>query len=763
MYVCASLALSFCLTTILCLSAIAADITGDASIDSLRSRDALYEQFFEDRKLLVVYGASTPHLKEQMRRVLQESSWRWRSEMQIQHVDETTMEDLRQGTFLLVGTPDTNPFLNKLPDTVPVTFSGGGFKFLGKQYREKDVISLMHPSFLNTSYPMFLVAGWDEGEILSALNDRMRTHDYQIVRNGNRLRLGRFSQEPAMLWQFDPEQDMDFEDDIKLVGTTEHFRFYTHNASVNHNVLARLIQQREKHVSQVAAFAEGFVEEKPEAIYKYYLYASLQDKAVITNSMQFAHVRPDEQAVHVAIEEDLDISGEGLNKETNLIVRSWFGKPSIAALEDGLSIYLNEYWFDKPYSSWTSRIAHAGQQMSVEQLLDNEQYYQASPLIREVLAASMVSCMVEQWGRDTFLNNYASWNPKPSEWPHLNHMWDQCMTASKAEFEPLEKKPMPADNAFQKGFNFAHEGYGIVNGYGSRAADEALDKLKVMGTTAVSILPYTFMRSPNQATSLRLANTAGDENDGAVAHASRYAQSIGFTSMIKPQIWLRGSWPGDIDMPTPEQWEAFFGHYEHWITHYALLSEIFEADILCIGNELSKATMLDESRWTSFAHSLRSIYSGQMVYAPNWGEEFESLSFWDAFDYIGVNSYYPLSDLDNPTDQDLLAGAKAVVKKMEQVHKKHKKPILITEIGYPNSPAPWKLPYQEYRRAAPSPEDQARCYQAMISALSGVKWVKGIYWWKWPSYLDRGGVNHRGFTPNRKPAADVVTEWFSSF
>ena len=140
LYVCASLALSFCLTLFLCLPVIAADTTGDSSIDSLRSRDALYEQFFEDRKLLVVYGASTPHLKEQMRRVLQESSWRWRSEMQIQHVDETTMEDLRQGTFLLVGTPDTNPFLNKLPDTVPVTFSGGGFKFLGKQYREKDVI-----------------------------------------------------------------------------------------------------------------------------------------------------------------------------------------------------------------------------------------------------------------------------------------------------------------------------------------------------------------------------------------------------------------------------------------------------------------------------------------------------------------------------------------------------------------------------------------------------------------------------------------------
>lgn len=732
-----------------------------ASQDSVFTRQALFARFNEERKLLAVFGASTPHMKEQMRRVLQESSWRWRTNLEVKHVDEITPADLQGSALLIVGTPATNILLSQLPVEFPVVFGADGFSFQGKKYLEKDVISMVHPSSQNPRYPMFMVAGWDEGAILSALNDRVRVYDYQIMRDGRRMRLGHFSQEAATLWQFDSEQDQDFDKDIKLVGTTDNFRFYTHSVAIDHNTLSGIIRVREENFNRVVAFAKDVPAMHKDQMYRYYLYPSLQDKAVITNSMQFSHVDHKEQSVHIAREEGIE--GDALNKETTLVIRSWFGEPAVSALEDGLSVYLSENWFGKPYTFWADRIAHADLGMPVAELLDNDRYAASSPLIREVQAAAMVACMIDQWGKENFLEHYGSWTPAPGEWAGLEHMWTGCMETSKSRFVPLEKKELPANNAFQKGFNFAHEGYGIVNGYGSRAANKSIDKLKNMGSNAISIVPYTFMRNPNTAVPLRLANTAGDENDGAVAHATRYADGIGFTTMIKPQIWIRGSWPGDVEMQTPEEWEAFFGHYEHWITHYAMLSEIFNADILCIGTELSKATMFNEARWTTFANNLRSIYSGQMVYAPNWGEEFESLSFWDAFDYIGLNSYYPLSELDDPTDKELLAGAKAVVKKMEAAHKKFKKPILLTEIGYPNSNMPWKLPYQEDRQGLANPEHQARSYEAMVTALEGADWVKGIYWWKWPSYLDRGGMDHRGFTPNNKLAEKVVADWFKSF
>ena len=41
------------------------------------------------------------------------------------------------------------------------------------------------------------------------------------------------------------------------------------------------------------------------------------------------------------------------------------------------------------------------------------------------------------------------------------------------------------------------------------------------------------------------------------------------------------------------------------------------------------------------------------MYTANWGEEFESLSFWEAFDFIGVSAYYPLSENPQPTAAEL--------------------------------------------------------------------------------------------------------------
>ena len=111
----------------------------------------------------------------------------------------------------------------------------------------------------------------------------------------------------------------------------------------------------------------------------------------------------------------------------------------------------------------------------------------------------------------------------------------------------------------------------------------------------------------------------------------------------------------------------------------------------------------------------------------------------------------------------MLAGARAVAERIEKAHKRYKKPVLLTEIGYANTTAPWKLPYQEYRREPANPEDQARSYRIMVEALKEAEGLQGIYWWKWPSYLERGGMEQTGFTPNGKLAEDVIVNWYSSF
>ena len=490
----------------------------------------------------------------------------------------------------------------------------------------------------------------------------------------------------------------------------------------------------------------------------YILYSSLEQKAIVTNSMEFAHVDVLRRTIHVALDDG--IRGDRVNKESVLLSRLMIGATPHQVFEVGLGLMTGKQWFDKHYNDWMARIAHADMGLPARILLDNALYQQASPLLREPMAAAFVECMIEEWGPENFFSQFSEWRPSAEEWPVIEKVWSDCVDSHRANFVALPQKDKPG-TAFQKGFNFAHEGYNVVDGYGSRAADAAMDRLAEMGTNAVSIIPYTGMRDPHHPVPLRIANSARNENDGAVAHAARHAQSLGFTVMLKPQIWLRGSWPGDLDMLSEEDWNTFFKYYERWISHYALLAELFDMDVLCIGTELTHATMKHEDRWIDLTNRLRSIYSGSIVYAANWGEEFENLKFWDAFDYIGLNSYYPLSDKENPTEAELREGANQIVARIQSVQKQFDKPLLLTEIGFPSTEKPWILPYQENRQLPPNTEHQALCYKIMIEALADENWLAGIYWWKWPSHLERGGRNHRDrFTPNGKPAQHVVADWF---
>jgi hypothetical protein len=213
-------------------------------------------------------------------------------------------------------------------------------------------------------------------------------------------------------------------------------------------------------------------------------------------------------------------------------------------------------------------------------------------------------------------------------------------------------------------------------------------------------------------------------------------------------------------MQSKADWDAFFRYYEAWMVHYALMAEIHHMDMLCVGTEFAKATLAREDDWRKLIRKLRLIYSGPMVYAANWGEEFENLKFWDELDYIGLDCYYPLSKANQPSDAELLAGFRSVLGKVEKVATRNGKPVILTEIGFRSVEAPWKQPHESSRGPALSLQCQERCYRAVVQALGEADFIEGIFWWKWPSTLENGGPADTGFGPNGKPAEQVVETWF---
>jgi hypothetical protein len=215
-------------------------------------------------------------------------------------------------------------------------------------------------------------------------------------------------------------------------------------------------------------------------------------------------------------------------------------------------------------------------------------------------------------------------------------------------------------------------------------------------------------------------------------------------------------------MDTEQGWQSWFANYERFILHYAALAERENVALFCIGVELTRTTIEREADWRRVIERVRERYSGPIVYAANWWGEYDRIAFWDALDYIGVNAFFPLSDHANPSMAVLRANAEAVAEQIAAVQRLANKPVILTEVGFKSingtSVRPWEWP----RRIEPAVNlgEQYRCYEAILEAFWKQPWFYGMYWWKWDSDLDRGGSGDGDFTPRRKPAEQILSEWY---
>lgn len=282
--------------------------------------------------------------------------------------------------------------------------------------------------------------------------------------------------------------------------------------------------------------------------------------------------------------------------------------------------------------------------------------------------------------------------------------------------------------------------------------------------------PFGWQRSVNSP-AISLVGGGGvfwGETDEGLSITTTLARQAGIRTLLKPHIWLRdrsgGKWRGDIQMDSEEHWQQWFASYKNFILHYAQFAQDNDIEALCIGMEL-RATIKQRDRdWRDIIAEIRKIYDGKLTYAANWYAEFEEVKFWDELDYIGIQGYFPLSDHDKPTVDELKRGWTEHLNKIERIHKRFNKPVLFTELGYRATAdaaiRPWEWIKPGDDREVDT-QTQARCYQAFFEAVWGKPWCAGVYWWKWhPTTASQGKGNNPLFTPQFKPAAKVMAEWY---
>jgi len=251
----------------------------------------------------------------------------------------------------------------------------------------------------------------------------------------------------------------------------------------------------------------------------------------------------------------------------------------------------------------------------------------------------------------------------------------------------------------------------------------------------------------------------------------KVAKEAGFKVFVKPHIWLtspeNGKWRSDIYPKNEADWQQWKKSYNHFIMRYARLAEEANAEIFCIGAELTKLSTEKPEYWKQLIADIRKIYSGQLTYAANWYEEYEQITFWDKLDYIGIQAYFPLTDSKLASTEEIEKGWDNHIAKLEEIHKKYNKQILFTELGYKSTAdsaiKPWEwIDYMNDNSKQESQETQANCYEAFFEKVWQQNWFAGAHLWQWRTdhAENRRGKTHLDFTPQGKQAEQIIRDGF---
>ncbi len=255
------------------------------------------------------------------------------------------------------------------------------------------------------------------------------------------------------------------------------------------------------------------------------------------------------------------------------------------------------------------------------------------------------------------------------------------------------------------------------------------------------------------------------ETDEGLRETARRARIHGIKTMLKPHIWLEqeveGEWRGTIRFEREEDWLQWEEDYRRFALHYARLAAETGMEMFCIGIELHLSIRQRPLFWRRLIDEVREVYSGSLTYGANWFQEYQEVGFWDQLDYIGIHAYFPLTQQLNANIADLERGWQPHLRSIETMQREWDRPVLFTEIGYRSIAGAAIEPWNSTVRRSIDLQEQVEAYEALFETFWDQPWFAGLYVWDWrPDHSSAGGSTDDHFSPQNKPAEDVLRTWF---
>lgn len=308
-----------------------------------------------------------------------------------------------------------------------------------------------------------------------------------------------------------------------------------------------------------------------------------------------------------------------------------------------------------------------------------------------------------------------------------------------------------------------------INGLSFVSSKDKIDYKNVspvlnVSANYVTLMPFGFIKDLSSPKVKHNANGQwfGERKEGIVQYAKEF-EKHNIELMIKPQIWVwKGAFTGNIEMNSEENWKILEDSYSEFILVYAKTAQELNASIFCIGTELETFVQKRPIFWEKLIKRIRVFYKGKLTYASNW-DEYKRVPFWKDLDYIGIDAYFPVSSKKSPTVEDFENGWKVHKREINRVRKHADRPVLFTEFGYRSIDFTGKEPWKSDKIVdSINLEAQKNAIQAIYNQFWKEDWFAGGFLWKWfHKHEQVGGKNNNRFTPQNKPAEELIKKLYT--
>ncbi len=288
--------------------------------------------------------------------------------------------------------------------------------------------------------------------------------------------------------------------------------------------------------------------------------------------------------------------------------------------------------------------------------------------------------------------------------------------------------------------------------------------MKTLGVNWISLVPFAYCQAPNFSIDLdRFQNWKALTANG-IRHTIQQAQKLGISVLIKPQLYVRNSWPGEIDFNNNSDWKNWESEYLNFIDFYLDIAITENVDMFCVGTELSASQLKRPVFWEELLKYCRNNFQGKIIYSANW-DQYLKFEWWSLCDYISISSYFPINSSENPKIEDLITSWSAIQKQLMRFSIKKGKPLLFTEYGYHSVVGTafqhWIIE-DNIKNIAISELAQANALEALYTCFWNEPYWHGGFLWKWyPQHLVEKINIQKDYSPQDKKAMAIIKKWFN--